>query len=807
MRRAVFLVLLLALALMPTVSATGGVIQSVTVTGDGEIGSGPIDVNLTLNGTAGSSSASVNWSITLSTMEGNLIDSDSGNSLVSDGVLVYVESTLGDAPLGYSNLTIDLTGDVGTPGNEQSVSWSQIIHRLRPLDISLGNILFTGVNSSGDETGNITVNDGDHARIDIPVVNDGDVVWNGSVDLSLQGQTHTLDADVAPDSSLTLSFQTGVMSEGEYAVSAALNGTTDSDVSDDISNSTLVVGPPPLPLISLELNMTNSAEIGQTMEWSLTAENTGSALFDGNLTCDFDGDLVLDESHQIATNSNSSTTVSLNSKPGTLTCTTSLARTSVTNNAVDVVDIESAVFLGAGHSSPSLLQGPWHVGDEVLLSMLIRNEGDASGTATMQVEIDGVEQLGSSITLDSNKAGEVHQELTFSQPGDHIVNWSIVSDDGAIDANLSGSLVIPILAAQVIVLDIESVTHVSNGVQIDWTVSLSEGRSRTVVLTHGSIKDGIRNDGLVEERVLLPGITTSSIVLGGADGQQVYSTIELLGWTMGFGSDYDEVESVPEFSPEPEIVVSPNTQPAKPTAGEQTTVFYTIANSGSGVVSSGEVLITDSDGVVLARKSSQELETSQDQSVVVTWPEGESVTIRAVWTVDEVTVTDQVSIASEPVTIESESFSIPWGGILGGLVLGMLLIFVVRIRNSPKDEKKKKPKKESKSSASSDEKVEVACPTCERRLRVPRTYTGGVRCPECETKFDVEGKQDTPEPENTKDEDEDGKEGSDDQLWSSSSDDILGCPKCARKLKVPYDRRPAKARCPACEVVFEARKA
>ena len=211
--------------------------------------------------------------------------------------------------------------------------------------------------------------------------------------------------------------------------------------------------------------------------------------------------------------------------------------------------------------------------------------------------------------------------------------------------------------------------------------------------------------------------------------------------------------------------------------------------------------------MVLARKSSQELETSQDQSVVVTWPEGESVTIRAVWTVDEVTVTDQVSIASEPVTIESESFSIPWGGILGGLVLGMLLIFVVRIRNSPKDEKKKKPKKESKSSPSSDEKIEVACPTCERRLRVPRTYTGGVRCPECETKFDVEGKQDTPESENTKDEDEDGKEESDDQLWSSSSDDILGCPKCARKLKVPYDRRPAKARCPACEVVFEARKA
>ena len=46
---------------------------------------------------------------------------------------------------------------------------------------------------------------------------------------------------------------------------------------------------------------------------------------------------------------------------------------------------------------------------------------------------------------------------------------------------------------------------------------------------------------------------------------------------------------------------------------------------------------------------------------------------------------------------------------------------------------------------------------------------------------------------------------SNDNLWSSSDNDILGCPKCARKLKVPYEKRPAKARCPACETIFEAR--
>ena len=43
------------------------------------------------------------------------------------------------------------------------------------------------------------------------------------------------------------------------------------------------------------------------------------------------------------------------------------------------------------------------------------------------------------------------------------------------------------------------------------------------------------------------------------------------------------------------------------------------------------------------------------------------------------------------------------------------------------------------------------------------------------------------------------------ELWSASDNDILACPKCTRKLKVPFDKRPAKARCPACETIFEAR--
>ena len=102
---------------------------------------------------------------------------------------------------------------------------------------------------------------------------------------------------------------------------------------------------------------------------------------------------------------------------------------------------------------------------------------------------------------------------------------------------------------------------------------------------------------------------------------------------------------------------------------------------------------------------------------------------------------------------------------------------------------------------SNDEKVVVICPSCEVKLNVPSTYSGKVRCPDCELSFPVEGKVSEPEPVTEKVSEE---EKSDELPTSSSSDDTLACPKCAKTIKVPYERRPAKARCPHCKVVFTA---
>ena len=806
MRRAIVVALLLSMALLPLAQASGGVINSVQITGNGDVGEGPIDLNISLVGVGGSSSSSVFWNATLSDLDGNLIDSDSGNALVNEGVNSYVETTLGNAPIGISNLTISLSGDVGTPGQDQWIVYYASIQRLRPLDISIGSPLYNSVDSNGTSTGNLSINDGDFAMIDVPVINNGDIAWNGSINLSLDSvELQSQAVNISGDSTIIISFMSGQLSEGTHYVNSSLNGPVDSDPTDNILNETLEVGPPPLPMLKLTLVRLIEPQAGAIMEWNLGANNSGSSDFSGQLICFHEGEQVFSTNANISVDESINFTVSMTSKPGELVCTSTGSRTSSTINGTDLVSMQSAVFIGAGHSTPSLLGGPWHAGDEITLSLLIRNEGDALGTASLRIEVSGDSQNGSLITLEEGKAGEVSYEFSFSSSGEHIVNWSLISEDGAVDSNLSGSLIVPVLPSQVVKLDIESVDIVDDGVEISWAVDLSEGRERLVILNFGSIQDGLKGEKIFEERNLLPGRTFGKMNIGFQNGQEVFAGLSVSGWVIGFGSITEDESSMPSYDVVPQITVNPSTQPKLPSAGTEVNVFYTISNLADSSAPSGQIVITDVSGHILSLESSPELTSgTSDRSSTVTWPTGDNVKIIVTWHVDGKSVTDEIMVTSENVETEEEEFSMPWGGILGGLALGMVLIFLIRMKNSPAKDKTEKKSQASKKKKSVEEKVEVACPKCERKLRVPSTYSGSVRCPECETKFEVEAKSEpTQEVQNKVDEKPKQDSGA---QWSSSDNDILQCPKCTRKLKIPYDRRPAKARCPACETIFEARK-
>ena len=224
MRRAILVAFLLSMALVPYATASGGVIEAISISGDGDIGEGPILLNITIAGVGGASSASVNWNVTLSDENGSIIDYDSGNVLVSDGSFSYVQTTVGNAPVGYSNLSVLITGDVGTPSEGQYTNYSKIIQRLRPLDISVAEPTINPVDVNGNSTGNLTVNDGDFAEIEIPIVNSGDVSWNGSVNLSIDSIfIGEKSVNISGDSTEIVSFTSLQLTEGNHYANATLN--------------------------------------------------------------------------------------------------------------------------------------------------------------------------------------------------------------------------------------------------------------------------------------------------------------------------------------------------------------------------------------------------------------------------------------------------------------------------------------------------------------------------------------------------------------------------------------------------------
>ena len=187
-------------------------------------------------------------------------------------------------------------------------------------------------------------------------------------------------------------------------------------------------------------------------------------------------------------------------------------------------------------------------------------------------------------------------------------------------------------------------------------------------------------------------------------------------------------------------------------AGGEVRLTVDVTNSGTAptdaltlrLISSGEVL----GKVNLGPISPGATET---QTLAVTWPEGASVGIEAaVVHQGERTVSQVIYEVVVPET--SQSVSIPWSGLLLGTAGGLVLVTVEAIRRrSPS--KEKAPSSQSKASSASSsatsppaEKIEVACPSCDRRLRVPGDYSGAVRCPDCRERFDVESQGASPGP-------------------------------------------------------------
>ena len=130
----------------------------------------------------------------------------------------------------------------------------------------------------------------------------------------------------------------------------------------------------------------------------------------------------------------------------------SVSQTSIT------LSVESAEFETAGGDIPASLLGPWHEGDDVRLSILVRNHGSKAGNVKIICEVAGISYSGDSIQLGVDEAGEIFVDVPMMDSGLQMLNWSLQSLDGAIDPGLFGTLNISVEQRQTVEISIYSVS-------------------------------------------------------------------------------------------------------------------------------------------------------------------------------------------------------------------------------------------------------------------------------------------------------------------------------------------------------------
>ena len=144
------------------------------------------------------------------------------------------------------------------------------------------------------------------------------------------------------------------------------------------------------------------------------------------------------------------------------------------------------------------------------------------------------------------------------------------------------------------------------------------------------------------------------------------------------------------------------------------------------------------------------------------------------------------------------------------MLLGLGVVLIARLRQGRSNDESSPSSKPSSARSESkgqsaktmdEEKREISCPECDRRLRVPVSYSGSVGCPDCATKFKVEAERPEPAPVEEAS-DVESIESAPDAKKSDGKIEI-GCPDCSQSLRIPSSYE-GSVRCPACKKIFKA---
>ncbi|MDG1525076.1 MAG: hypothetical protein P8Q90_03290 [Candidatus Thalassarchaeaceae archaeon] len=843
--------LLLVSIFAPLAMASGGGLllagDSFSITGDQDVGVG--DINISIDVVAHDVNSNGFIEISFTAGDNTLLASDNRSISLSAGQSSTEHFNVSAVPIGTHVLTLELWGDVGI-GFENNVSSIQVfVQKLAPANISIDTsnswIIVPVDSQTGMASGNSTLRNGDDAWVMASVTNSGDVPWQGNASISDINTSYPgTQISVGGQATSVMNFTIGPLFEGTSQITIDLQDGQNTIDSDSIS---LSIGPPPLPRPSLFLSPEIADPVlGTSINWAVMVENSGESAYNGSISCSFpSGLIILNESISIQSESNQSWMLNIDVRPGELGCTL-LSSDRIHNDSVTseshVYDMSAGHLMRAGSDGLTVTGGPFHVGDSAPLAILIHNGGDYSGVGTLEVREGDSEgnNMGAwssleSRTLEVGSSLELGAQYLVNTSGVRQIEWRIISPDSLVASDLSGSISLNIQSSQSLGVGISSVVwSLDTGLFIEFTTMLSFGESRIVLLEVGTSGSAGSSTQISTEILLSPGQRTLTYNLGHpTSSSDAWVELTPISWA----SLTDAVDQTPLIHPNPVTsVVIDFVSPSPPIPGEPATISYTLVNQGNSETLPGNIMVIDMkrDGQVLWPQSGVHAVSAVGPGENYTstinldvWPDGSVVDLSLIWHTSNSDSTGTASFLSQ-VDESNEAdtaidvMSIVYG-TLAGLMIGLITRTAMRARAGvPLLSRRERGERTSNPKKSIDktvvEKVEVACPACDQRLRVPSTYSGSARCPACTQMFPVEATQ-----EEVSESLEMGEEELDDDVdlnlpevestpivsanaekSSSSNDDIIRCPDCEQKLKVPFDRRPVRARCPACKCEFRA---
>ena len=475
----------------------------------------------------------------------------------------------------------------------------------------------------------------------------------------------------------------------------------------------------------------------------------------------------------------------------------------------------------AGSPEIALIGEPSHVGDLLSASILVHNQGQNPEYVSLEITPDNSEPIqGQEILINPGSSREVSATFSPSSSGPINLVWKVHSSNGGVARELNGSTTIEVLEPQSINLVVDSSEwNLADGLNSQISLYLSEGRSREVEIEVAVIDQTIETILQNFQVTMDPGRRQLTLALGNPSADSLIIRVNSVTWTAA-----EEIEIQTTLTPPIiDLEVSSDGVASAPQAGESVTLPFSLTNNGNTLTLPGEVrVVRNSDRMILDSISTAPIQPSGSFSGEFTidyWPDSKVVDVEIIWITSGLT---------ESILLEIETFSeadtdaeLPFDltaaiyGTVTGVVLVMFILVLYRtVSENVQDTGKSRfnrlrDARGEKKKAAAVEKREIPCPECDQRLNIPNTHSGAVKCPACTARFTVEATASKSDRSDVREEITDPQPDSpqpatSNEIIARSMVDLLSCPSCDQSLKVPIERRPVKARCPACRSEFLA---